>query len=117
MVTGQSVVLYSRLHLVLYDKKLLRRILYMICINAVLLHIPTSVLNFGARGPPNQNRASATNWSYGYSIMEKIQMTIFCIQEFIISGIYVRETMKVLKTTFEGERRPRRIMWQLICSS
>lgn len=41
-------------------------------------------------------------------------MTAFCIQEFIISGIYVRETLKVLKATFDGERRPRRIMWQLI---
>jgi len=38
-------------------------------------------------------------------------MTGFCIQEFIISGIYIWKTLDILKT---GERkRAHRIMWQL----
>ena len=47
MVTGQSLVLYSRLHLVVHDRQRLRWVLYMICIDVVLFHFPTTVLTFG----------------------------------------------------------------------
>lgn len=45
MVTGQSLVLYSRLHLVVRRK--LPWVLTMIIVNAVLLHGGTTVLVFG----------------------------------------------------------------------
>src|SRR5436190_19894460 len=47
MVTGQSLVLYSRLHLVVQDRQKLRWVLWMICIDVVLFHFPTTVLTFG----------------------------------------------------------------------
>ncbi len=47
MVTGQSLVLYSRLHLVVYKREQIRWILYMIIIDIFLFHIPTTVLTFG----------------------------------------------------------------------
>jgi len=47
MVTGQSLVLYSRLNLVMYDDRKLKWVLYMIIIDAFLLHIPTTVFTFG----------------------------------------------------------------------
>ncbi len=42
MITGQSLVLYSRLHLVLQDKRR-RYVLYMIVVDAVLFHTSTTV--------------------------------------------------------------------------
>lgn len=51
MVTGQSLVLYSRLHLLVVDRRKLRWILYMICIDAVIFHLPTTVLTFGVSSP------------------------------------------------------------------
>jgi hypothetical protein len=50
-----------------------------------------------------------------YSIMEKIQVTAFCIQEFIISGLYVYATRKILKPgeTFQ-KSRTRQVMLHLI---
>ena len=50
-----------------------------------------------------------------YSIMEKIQVTAFCIQEFIISGLYVYATRKILKPgeTFQ-KSRTRQVMMHLI---
>jgi hypothetical protein len=50
-----------------------------------------------------------------YSIMEKIQVTAFCIQEFIISGLYVYATRKILKPgeTFQ-KKRTRQVMLHLI---
>jgi hypothetical protein len=43
--------------------------------------------------------------------INKVQMTAFCIQEFIISGLYVDKTVNVLKIASHG--RTRRTMWQL----
>jgi hypothetical protein len=50
-----------------------------------------------------------------YSIMEKIQVTAFCIQEFIISGLYVYATRQILKPgeTFH-KKRTRQVMLHLI---
>ncbi|KAJ5711014.1 Integral membrane protein [Penicillium malachiteum] len=47
MVTGQSVVLYSRLHLVTSHHQYLRFVLWMIIIDACIFHIPTTVLFLG----------------------------------------------------------------------
>ena len=47
MVTGQSLVLYSRLHLVVRDTRKVRWVLYMIIIDVFLFHVPTTVLTFG----------------------------------------------------------------------
>lgn len=47
MVTGQSLVLYSRLHLVVRDKRRIRWVLYMIIIDVFLFHFPTTVMTFG----------------------------------------------------------------------
>ena len=49
MVTGQSLVLYSRLHLVMHDGHRIKWVLYMIIIDAILFHVPTTVLVFGVR--------------------------------------------------------------------
>jgi len=47
MVTGQSVVLYSRLHLVVFDRRRTRWVLYMIVIDFILFQIPTTVMTYG----------------------------------------------------------------------
>lgn len=43
MVPGQSIVLYSRLHLVVQSQTLLRRVLYLIIFDTIVLLIPTTV--------------------------------------------------------------------------
>ncbi|KAE8135683.1 hypothetical protein BDV38DRAFT_135302 [Aspergillus pseudotamarii] len=107
MVTGQSLVLYSRLHLVLGNARILRRVLAMIIVDAIILHIPTTVLTYGSNLAGG--RAAYIN---GYNIMEKIQMTGFCIQEFIISGLYIWETIRMLR--LDPDRGKRKIMYQLV---
>jgi hypothetical protein len=44
--------------------------------------------------------------------MEDIQITVFCVQEFIISGLYLWATIKLLAYT--AERRKRRLISELI---
>ena len=107
MVTGQAVVLYSRLHLVVREQRVLTGILAMIIINAICFHIPTTVFTYGinARNPPPR-------FLTAFNVYEKLQMTAFCIQEFIISGVYVWATISLLRPVYHG--RTRRVMTQLI---
>jgi len=44
---------------------------------------------------------------------EKIQMTAFCIQEFIISTLYLWKTVQLLKCISKAKVGTRRIMWEL----
>jgi len=106
MVPGQSLVLYSRLHLVSQNRRLLNFVFWLIIVNAVVLCIPTIILTYGS------NTAAKQHYLQPYNILEKVQMTIFSIQEFFISGVYVWEVRNILRVVFEG--RTRRLMWQLL---
>ncbi|KAI5463615.1 hypothetical protein BGZ63DRAFT_484595 [Mariannaea sp. PMI_226] len=110
MVTGQSVVLWSRLHLILRNRRTLRWILWMICIDAVLCHGAILPMIFGSFSK------NPEPWAQPYNITEKIQVTIFFIQEIIISGFYIYETLKLMKLekTMGNSRRGRRLMNHLI---
>jgi hypothetical protein len=91
MVTGQSVVLYSRLHLVVQDRKILSWVLAMIITDALICHIPIVVFVYGS------NSSNPAPFVLPYSIYEKVQITIFFIQEAIISGLYIWATWTTLK--------------------
>jgi hypothetical protein len=96
MVTGQSMVLWSRLHLIVRSRLKLRLVLYMIITDAVLVHTPTGVLTYGANA--SSGSTPETNmWLTPYSIMEKVQVTIFFLQELIISSLYIFETLKLMR--------------------
>ncbi|OAQ62882.2 hypothetical protein VFPPC_08807 [Pochonia chlamydosporia 170] len=106
MVTGQSLVLYSRLNLIVRETWIIRAVLIMIIWNAITLHIPTTVLTFGSNSP-NPDR-----FTHGFRIMEMIQMTMFSIQELIISATYIWATMRFLRPVYND--RVRSVMTQLV---
>jgi hypothetical protein len=75
MVTGQSVVLWSRLHLIVSGERGRKTLLYtkwMICIDAIVLHSSTSVVTFGSNGT-----LATQGFINAYNVIEKIQMTGF----------------------------------------
>ncbi|KAF5025838.1 hypothetical protein F66182_2060 [Fusarium sp. NRRL 66182] len=84
MVTGQSLVLYSRLHLIFWNQFCLKLVLAMIITDAIVLHIPIIILMYGA------NSSDANPWVQPYQIYEKIQVTMFFLQELVISAIYIK---------------------------
>ncbi|KAF3401878.1 hypothetical protein F1880_009903 [Penicillium rolfsii] len=94
MVTGQALILYSRLHLVVCDVSKLSWVLWMIIINALILQIPMAVLFFGL----TMNNAALARPA---AIFDRIQLTGFCIQDFIICGIYIREALRALGPVLE----------------
>lgn len=118
MVTGQSLVLYSRLHVVLgqANHKLLHGVKWMIIIDGVVFHVSTIVVLFGA-----YYAAQQTAFAAAYKYIEKIQMTGFTVQELILSGLYVWKTLDIIRassstsTTAAANKKKRtsRIMWQL----
>ncbi|KAK5674275.1 hypothetical protein LTS10_013013 [Elasticomyces elasticus] len=110
MITGQALVLWSRLHLIINGERgdmILRYTKWMIVIDVIIFHIPTTVLTFGSNGSV-QTEIFAT----GYSVMEKIQMVGFFLQEVTLSSIYIVETIKLLRTSLQP--RTRTVMKQLV---
>ncbi|KAE8384537.1 hypothetical protein BDV23DRAFT_176986 [Aspergillus alliaceus] len=91
MVTGHSFVLWSRLHLIVQSKRLLSIIFWVICLDAILFYIPTTVLIYGSLTP------DAHRFSAGYKAMERIQLIGFCVQESLLSIIYIWESVKILR--------------------
>ncbi|KAK0337939.1 hypothetical protein LTR91_011779 [Friedmanniomyces endolithicus] len=110
LVTGQSLVLYSRLGVLMAKehRNLLKAVKWMIIVDGVVLHTSTLVVNFGA-----YCAHPAREFQLAYRYIEKIQMTVFTIQELIISGLYVWRTIEILKVSNRDRRRTRRVMWQL----
>ena len=84
MVTGQSLVLYSRLHLAVRDKRILRAILVMIVVDFCLFQVPTTLQKFLS------TQANTGVWLQVYHVYERIQLVVFTLQELIISVIYIR---------------------------
>ncbi|RGP81629.1 integral membrane [Fusarium longipes] len=84
MVTGQSLVLYSRLHLICWNQFHLKFVLAMIITNAAIMHLPIIILMYGA------NSSDSNPWVHPYQIYEKIQVTVFFLQELIISALYIK---------------------------
>jgi hypothetical protein len=110
MVTGQSIVLYSRLHIVLRNESHLRFVLGMIATNAIICHIPIIVMVYGA------NSTNPDPFIGPYSIMERIQVTLFFLQETIISAFYIHETVALMRARRRGGMpgSGRRLMTHLV---
>ncbi|KFY81530.1 hypothetical protein V500_11332 [Pseudogymnoascus sp. VKM F-4518 (FW-2643)] len=106
MIIGQSFVLYSRLHFVVWDKRILRFVLCMIITNIFLLLVPTTVLTYGS------NFSSSNKYLNAFIIMEKIEIIGVSVQEIIISSFYIYGTSQILKLNPVGENR--KIMLQLL---
>lgn len=109
LVTGQSVVLYSRLHLVDRNPTRLRCVLVMIIANGIMCHITIAVLIFGS------NSSASDRFLLAYSIAEKVQVSVFFVQECIISGLYIAATIRFFRhSTFHPTSTRRRTLYHLI---
>ncbi len=107
MVTGQAFVLFSRLHLVVRNQKILRYVLWCIIIDGCLFHIPTIVFTVGKNSPHEGHL-----WEDRFDIMERIQLVGFCLQEFAISTLYIVSTVRILGSVYHSMTR--KVMLQLI---
>lgn len=98
-VTGFSIVLWSRLHLVVRNPRVLRLVLIMIIVDGILLHTPVVVFEFGLI-----SRHHST-YVRPMEIMERIQQTIFTCQETVISLLYIYHTRRFLNSGYASHTR------------
>lgn len=98
-VTGFSIVLWSRLHLVVNNPRILKAVLAMILINCVCLHTPIIVLDFGLASKHRDK------FYPPMEIMERVQQIIFTLQETIISGLYIYHTARFLSSGYTYRTR------------
>ena len=105
MVTGQSLVLYSRLHLVVRNERILRAVLIMIIIDFCLFQVPTTIQKFMS------TELDHSEWVTVFRVYERIQLVVFTFQELIISAIYIRATVKWLSPSDpEGMRHTKQFL-------
>jgi hypothetical protein len=97
--TGFSVVLWSRLHLVVQSTKLLRWLLGIIVANALIFHTPAVVCEFGMLRSMDAFLPFMQHW-------DPVQQTAFSIQETVLSGLYIYSTARFLNAGYAmGTRR------------
>ena len=106
MVPGQSLVLYSRLHLISSNRNLVRSISCMIIVLAVLLCAPTCMLNL------REYTYQPGTYTLTYATMAKIQTTLSTFEEVFISCVYIWETRNAMRVNLNAQDR--KWMWQLI---
>ncbi|KAL4890377.1 hypothetical protein BDV59DRAFT_209811 [Aspergillus ambiguus] len=107
MVPGQSLVLYSRLHIVFWNVRLRKALGFSALIGTILLVIPVTVLFYGSayfRG----------TWSHGYDYIERVQLIYFSVQEGLISAIFVAVTIKLIRLNPVQDKRRVRILYELV---
>ena len=108
MVTGQSLVLWSRLHLLYRNAFNLRLILLMIIFNGITMHgvqfvfsllvSPHTTLVMPNSSKPQAVKNNAIDPTYKpFEILEKVSVTILTTQELIISLVYLIAATRLLR--------------------
>ncbi|KAJ9634425.1 hypothetical protein H2204_006250 [Knufia peltigerae] len=105
MIICQSLVLYSRLGLIIDNVKILMGVKWMIVISSFVFLVPTVVLDFAC------TYSKKPSFSEAYFYMEHIQMTGITIQELAISSLYLWKTSNLLKVISKSNSRS--MVWQL----
>lgn len=109
MVPNQSVVLYSRLHLVSQSAFWLRVVRWVIIFGVIFVVVPTIILNFGS-----SYILRSHGWSHGFEVIERLQVTWFSLQETFISAIYIVDTIRMIKLSPREDRKRQKILYELV---
>lgn len=112
MVTGQSVVLWSRLHLVVYNRTWTRLVLALIVTDGCAIHVPMAVLWVLCWATPPDAQAA---WIERYGVCEKVSIVVFTLQETFLTGIFARQGWYNLRPLFAFKTRSARLIsWYLL---
>ncbi|KAH7378372.1 hypothetical protein DE146DRAFT_318321 [Phaeosphaeria sp. MPI-PUGE-AT-0046c] len=105
MVSGFSVVLYSRLGLICTNLRVRRAILIMIICNGFIWHTVSIVSNGGIRYLKNRRmKSQLAHWERVHAPLDKTQFVMFSAQEIIISSLYVRAAYHYLQSKFNAQK-------------
>lgn len=108
--TAQSLVLYSRLHLVMRNQRIQRYVLYMIVSTVFIFVVPHLILMWPAYNTSDHEMSSL--WSPREAIVQRYTQIGYTITESIISGLYIWSLVRLLRV--KSNVRQRRVMTDLI---
>ncbi|KAH7383346.1 hypothetical protein BKA66DRAFT_441678 [Pyrenochaeta sp. MPI-SDFR-AT-0127] len=115
MVSGFSMVIYSRLNIIVENRRIRRFALAMIVFNGVVWHIAMTTLSAGiARERNTGHRERIPAWQRIHDPLERVQIVMFSAQETIISFFYVRAAYQYLKNRFAQQDKTRSAMFLLL---
>lgn len=109
-VTAQSLVLYSRLHLVMQNQRIQRYVFWMILSTIFTFVIPVWVVSWPAYNTLDYEMSST--WSPRFAIADRYEQLGYLITESVISGLYIWSLVRLLK--LKSNVRRRRVMTDLI---
>ncbi|KAK0610376.1 hypothetical protein B0T17DRAFT_511888 [Bombardia bombarda] len=92
MVVPQSWLLYSRLHLIVHHDTLLRWIMIVLICTSILFSIPTIVIGTLAQATTINPHLFRINL-----VWDRVQLTVFFVQETLLSLLYIHHTRKYLR--------------------
>lgn len=108
MITGQSIMLYSRLHLISRNHYKDYWLLTMILFNLLVVQVGATTLYAGSQSAHPEKFLSI------YRVWEPIQVTFFFVQECTISGIYMYRTYLLVQDARAFRKDPRNLFRHLI---
>jgi hypothetical protein len=115
MVTGFSLVLYSRLSIIVQSRRIRLMVLGMIVFNGVVWHTAMTTIAAGkARERYAGDKSGLPGWEHVDYYFERTQIIIFSTQETVISAIYIRAAYQYLKSGFSDKGQKRQIMTALL---
>jgi len=114
MVTGFSMVLYSRLNI--FQRRRTRQfVLAMIIFNAVVWHTAMTTITIGkAKERYAGKMSNLPPWEHVDFYFERVQIIMFSTQETIISCLYVNAAYQYIKGRFAKTSKIREFMTQLV---
>jgi hypothetical protein len=110
MVTGYSIVLWSRLSIIVEKRLVIWGVLAIIMFNGLVFHTSLWTLQYGL----SANKGVARQpWLDVVNPFERVQITVFTVQECGISGIYIWGVWRLLKDQVHRTKRIRHVLFLL----
>jgi hypothetical protein len=114
MVTGFSLVLYSRLSIIVQNRRMRLMVLGMIVFNGVVWHTAMTTIAAGkAKERYAGDKSRLPGWNHVDYYFERTQILVFSAQETVISALYIRAAYQYLKSGFSHKGQKRQMMTAL----
>lgn len=114
MVTGFSLVLYSRLSIIVQSRRTRMFVLAMIICNGVIWHTAMTIIATGkAYEKYAGDKRKLPPWQNVDYYFERTQICVFSAQETVISMLYLHAAYMYLKSGFAQKDKSRQIMTTL----
>jgi hypothetical protein len=107
MVTGYSIVLWSRLSIIVENRRVIWGVFAVIMFDGIVFHTSLWILQYGL----SSNKGAARQpWLKIVNPFERVQVTVFTVQECGISALYMWGVWRLLQEQVHRTKRIRHVL-------